>query len=109
MLVRPSGRCHHLPVNHVYRATHLRTGYSRAKPAAKAVAASHYAYDPAGVLALVGCPLDLARTDQAPAVTVRHGQLAEGHELPGKWKVAKQMIGRRLSEGEAKRLLAKLE
>ena len=69
MLVRPSGRCHHLPVNHVYRATHLRTGCSRAKPAAKAVAASHYAYNPAGVLALVGCPLDLARTDQAPVVT----------------------------------------
>src|SRR5262249_10197416 len=33
----------------------------------------------------------------------------EGHELPGKWKVAKQMVGRRLSQEEAKRLLAKLE
>jgi hypothetical protein len=32
---------------------------------------------------------------------------AEGHELPSKWKVAKQMIGRRLSQEEAKRLLAK--
>ena len=33
----------------------------------------------------------------------------EGHELPGKWKVAKQMIGRRLSQQEAKRLLAKFK
>jgi hypothetical protein len=37
------------------------------------------------------------------------GEFTEGHELPGKWKVAKQMIGRRLSQEEAKRLLAKLE
>jgi len=33
----------------------------------------------------------------------------EGHDLPGKWKVAKEMVGRRLSQEEAKRLLAKLE
>jgi hypothetical protein len=32
---------------------------------------------------------------------------SKGHELPGKWKVAKEMIGRRLSQAEAKRLLAK--
>jgi hypothetical protein len=25
------------------------------------------------------------------------GEFTEGHELPGKWKVAKQMIGRRLT------------
>jgi hypothetical protein len=31
----------------------------------------------------------------------------EGHELDRKWKVAKQMIGRRLSQAEAKRLLDK--
>ena len=37
------------------------------------------------------------------------GEFAEGHELPGKWKVAKEMIGRRLSQEEAKRLLAKFE
>jgi hypothetical protein len=37
------------------------------------------------------------------------GDFTEGHELPGKWKVAKQMIGRRLSQEEANRLLAKLE
>jgi hypothetical protein len=36
------------------------------------------------------------------------GTFTEGHELPGKWKVAKAMIGRRLSQEEAKRLLAKL-
>ena len=37
------------------------------------------------------------------------GEFTEGHELPDKWKVAKEMIGRRLSQKEAKRLLAKLE
>src|SRR5262245_31179911 len=37
------------------------------------------------------------------------GDFTEGHELPGKWKVAKEMVGRRLSQAEAKRLLAKFE
>jgi len=37
------------------------------------------------------------------------GEFTEGHELPGKWKVAKEMIGRRPSQEEAKRLLGKLE
>jgi len=36
------------------------------------------------------------------------GEFTEGHELPGKWKVAKQMVGPRLSQEEAKRLLARL-
>ena len=36
------------------------------------------------------------------------GDFTEGHELPRKWKVAKEMIGRRLSQQEAKRLLARL-
>jgi hypothetical protein len=36
------------------------------------------------------------------------GEFTEGHELPGKWKVPKQMIGRRLSQEEARRLLANL-
>jgi hypothetical protein len=35
------------------------------------------------------------------------GEFTEGHELPGKWKVTKEMIGRRLSQAEAKRLLTK--
>ena len=35
------------------------------------------------------------------------GDFTEGHEIAGKWKVAKEMIGRRLSQEEAKRLLAK--
>ena len=35
------------------------------------------------------------------------GAFTEGHELPGKWKVPQAMIGRRLSQAEAKRLLAK--
>ena len=37
------------------------------------------------------------------------GEFTEDHELPGKWKVAKAMIGRRLSREEAKRLLGKFE
>jgi hypothetical protein len=37
------------------------------------------------------------------------GEFTEGHELPGKWKVAKQMVGRRLSQEEAKKLLAKFK
>ena len=35
------------------------------------------------------------------------GEFTEGHELDRKWKVAKEMVGRRLSQAEAKRLLAK--
>jgi hypothetical protein len=35
------------------------------------------------------------------------GDFTEGHELDRKWKVAKEMVGRRLSQAEAKRLLAK--
>jgi hypothetical protein len=37
------------------------------------------------------------------------GEFTEGHELDRKWKVAKEMIGRRLSQSEAKRLLAKFK
>jgi hypothetical protein len=36
------------------------------------------------------------------------GTFTEGHELDRKWRVPKAMIGRRLSQEEAKRLLAKL-
>ena len=35
------------------------------------------------------------------------GEFTEGHELDRKWGVPKAMIGRRLSQEEAKRLLAK--
>jgi hypothetical protein len=37
------------------------------------------------------------------------GEFTEGHELERKWKVAKEMVGCRLSQEEAKRLLAKFE
>ena len=36
------------------------------------------------------------------------GTFTEGHELDRKWQVPKAMIGRRLSQKEAKRLLANL-
>ena len=35
------------------------------------------------------------------------GEFTEGHELDRKWKVPKEMIGRRLSQEEAKRLLVR--
>src|SRR5262245_21595841 len=35
------------------------------------------------------------------------GEFTEAHKLDRKWKIAKEMIGRRLTEAEAKRLLAK--
>jgi hypothetical protein len=37
------------------------------------------------------------------------GEFTEGDELDRKWKVAQEMVGRRLSQDEAKRLLVKLE
>jgi hypothetical protein len=37
------------------------------------------------------------------------GDFTEGHQLDPKWKVPQAMIGRRLSQAEAKRLFAKLE
>ena len=37
------------------------------------------------------------------------GIFTEGHELDRKWQVPKAMIGRRLSQQEAKRLLGKIE
>ena len=46
---------------------------------------------------------------RAALAELDEGEFTEGHELPGKWKVAKEMIARRLSQVEAKRLLAKFE
>ena len=46
---------------------------------------------------------------RASLADLDEGEFTEGHELDRKWKVAKEMIGRRLSQAEAKRLLAKLE
>src|SRR5262249_56757981 len=37
------------------------------------------------------------------------GKFTEGHELDRKWRVPKEMVGRQLSQEEAKRLLAKLK
>ena len=46
---------------------------------------------------------------RAALAELDEGEFTEGHELPGKWKVANEMIARRLSQEEAKRLLAKFE
>ena len=43
------------------------------------------------------------------ALAEGEGDFTEGHELDRKWHVPKAMIGRRLSQEEAKRLLAKLD
>jgi hypothetical protein len=40
---------------------------------------------------------------------LNQGEFIEGHELDRKWRVPQAMIGRRLSQEEAKRLLANLE
>jgi hypothetical protein len=37
------------------------------------------------------------------------GTFTEYHELDRKWRVPREMVGRRLSQEEAKKLLAKLE
>jgi hypothetical protein len=57
--------------------------------------------EPGASLVHARMPAALANLDE--------GEFAEGHELDRKWKVAKQMVGRRLSQEEAKRLLAKFE
>ena len=46
---------------------------------------------------------------RAALANLDEGEFTEGHELDRKWKVAKEIIMRRLSQEEAKRLLAKLE
>jgi len=46
---------------------------------------------------------------RAALAELDEGKFTEGHELDPKWKVAKEMIGRRLSQEEAKRLLARFE
>ena len=50
----------------------------------------------------------LARMSAAIA-ELDEGEFTEGHELDRKWRVAKEMVGRRLSQEEAKRLLAKFD
>ena len=46
---------------------------------------------------------------RAALANLDEGEFTEGLELDRKWKVAKEMVGRRLSQEEAKRLLAKFE
>ena len=44
---------------------------------------------------------------RAALANLDDGEFTEGHELDRNWKVAKEMVGRRLSQEEAKRLLTK--
>jgi hypothetical protein len=46
---------------------------------------------------------------RAALANLDQGDFTEGHELDRKWKIAKEMVGRRLSQEEAKRLLAKFD
>ena len=46
---------------------------------------------------------------RAALAELDQGEFSEGHELDRTWQVPKAMIGRRLSQEEAKRLLAKFE
>src|SRR5262249_57663444 len=43
-----------------------------------------------------------ASAEQFDAVALGQGEFIEGHELDRKWRVPKEMIGRRLSQEEAK-------
>jgi len=43
---------------------------------------------------------------RAALAALDEGEFTEGHELDRKWRVPKAMIGRRLTQSEAKRLLA---
>ena len=44
---------------------------------------------------------------RAALANLDQGEFTEGHELDRKWKIVKAMIGRRLTQGEAKKLLTK--
>jgi hypothetical protein len=47
---------------------------------------------------------------RAALANLDQGEFTEGHELDRKWRVPKEMVGRRLSQQQkAKRLLAKFE
>jgi hypothetical protein len=46
---------------------------------------------------------------RASLANLDEGEFTEGHELDRKWRVPKGMIGRRLSQEEVKRLLAKFK
>jgi len=44
---------------------------------------------------------------RAALANLDQGEFTEGHELDRKWKIVKAMIGGRLTQGEAKKLLTK--
>src|SRR5262245_4934306 len=52
---------------------------------------------------------ELGRVFMSTRANPDEGDFTEGHELDRKWKVAKGMVGRRLSQEEAKKLLMNLE
>jgi hypothetical protein len=45
---------------------------------------------------------------RAALANLDQGEFTEGHEHDRKWRVPKEMIGRRLSQEEAKKLLVRL-
>jgi hypothetical protein len=54
-----------------------------------------------------GASLTHARMRVALA-NLDQGEFTEGHELDRKWRVPREMVGRRLLQKEAKKLLARL-
>jgi hypothetical protein len=46
---------------------------------------------------------------RAALANLNEGEFTEGHELDRKWPVPKEMVARRLSQVEAKKLLAKFK
>ena len=63
--------------------------------------------NPISVVIEPGASLIHARM-RASLAKLDEGTFTEGHEHDRKWRVPKPMIGRRLSQAEAKKLLAKL-
>ena len=61
----------------------------------------------AATLFCLGLNLYVGVTFRASLDGPDQGEFTEGHELPARWKLPKAIIGRRLSQEEAKRLLAK--
>jgi hypothetical protein len=64
-------------------------------------------YNQISVVIETGASLVHARMRSSLA-DLDQGEFTEVHELDRKWQMPKEMIGRRLSQEEAKRLLAKL-
>jgi len=117
-LTDPGDIARHGPLSQSPNVRHAKTGDTAASRACRSpIAASREA-----VIVEIFESRSIGRTQrrQSPSALAAvayvqgterpgHRKFTEGHELHRKWRVPKAMIGRRLSQEEAKRLLAKFE